>query len=249
MLQDLLNYQLSLVFPPSANYIPSYFRICTATVKMSNLDFLVIIRVPLQTDSSYNLFHLRAFAIPYENSKWTRRVTDVPEYLGIRADRKVAMVMDDLSNCISAGNRFLCSPHSHFLSTTQETCPIALFRESQNIDELCDFVYAYDMPTEFVKVSNRWVGTSHSAQKAEEVCQNYTKSIQIPAGLASIPVKAGCKIITPDFVLPPFGLEGSSNLTIEILSHPFNFTPLNHLELEPLAKLSYKTLNLSRLQI
>ena len=242
VLQDLLNYQLFLVFPPSANYVPSYFKICSATVKMSNLDFLVIIRVPLQTDSSYDLYRLRAFAIPYENSKWTRRVTDIPEYLGIRADRKVAMVMDDLSNCISAGNRFLCSPHSHFLSTTQETCPIALFRESQNIDELCDFVYAYNMPTEFVKVSNRWVGTSHSAQKAEEVCQNYTKSIQIPAGLASIPVKAGCKIITQDFVLPPFGLEGSSNLRIEILSHPFNFTPLNHLELEPLAKIKLQNL-------
>ena len=160
---------------------------------MSKLDFLVIIRVPLQTDSSYDLFRLRPFAVPYENSKWARRVTDVPEYLGIRADRKVAMVMDDLSNCISAGNRFLCSPRSHFISTTQETCPIALFQESENINELCDFVYAYNMPTEFVKVSNRWVGTSHSAQKAEEVCQNYTKSIQIPAGLASIPVKAGLK--------------------------------------------------------
>ena len=242
VLQDLLNYQLSLVFPPSADYVPSYFKICSATVKMSKLDFLVIIRVPLQTDSSYDLFRLNPFAIPYENSKWARRVTDVPEYLGIRADRKVAMVMDDLSNCISTGNSFLCSPHSHFISTTQETNPIALFQESENINELCDFVYAYNMPTEFVKVSNQWVGTSHSAKKDEEICQNYTKSIQIPAGLASIPVKGGCKIITRDFVLPPFGLEGSSNLTIEILSHPFNSTPLNHLELEPLAKIKLQNL-------
>ena len=96
--------------------------------------------------------------------------------------------------------------------------------------------------TEIVKIDDRWIGTSHSAQKAEEVCRNYTRSITIPAGLSSIPVNSGCKIITPDFVLPPFGLEGSSNVTIKILTPPLNVTPLEHLELEPLAKIKLQNL-------
>ena len=64
----------------------------------------------------------------------------------------------------------------------------------------------------------------------------------IPAGLSSIPVKAGCKIITADFVLPHFGLQGSSNLTLQVISHPLNSTPLAHLELDPLAKIKLQDL-------
>ena len=64
----------------------------------------------------------------------------------------------------------------------------------------------------------------------------------IPAGLSSIPVKAGCKIITADFVLPPFGIQGSSNLTLQVISHPLNSIPLAHLELDPLAKIKLQDL-------
>ena len=78
------------------------------------------------------------------------------------------MVMQNLGNCISAGDRFICAPHTHFISTTQPTCPIALFQESKHIDKLCDFIYAYNVPTGFLKINNCWVGMSHSAQKAEE---------------------------------------------------------------------------------
>ena len=145
---------------------------------MSKLKFLVNIKIPLQTASSYDLYRLRPFAVPYADSKWSRRITDIPEYLGIRSDRKVAMVMNNLGNCISAGYHFICSPQSHFISTTQQTCPIALFQESEYINKLCEFIYAYNLPTEFVKITGRWVGTSHSAQKAEEVCKNHTRSIK-----------------------------------------------------------------------
>ena len=243
LLRDVQNFQLSLVFPPTLNYSPSYFRICQAIVKMSKLDFYIIVRVPLQTDSSYELFRLRSFAVPYGNSKWSRRISDLPTYLGMRDDRKVAVVMNDLANCISASDRFMCSPYSHFVSTTQQTtCPIALFQNSKEIDKVCDFMYAYDLPTEFVKISNRWVGTSHSPQKVEEVCHNHTRSFSIPAGITSIPMIAGCKIISDDFVLPPFGLQGTTNLTIDILSHPYNLTPLEHLSLQPLAKIKLQQL-------
>ena len=230
ILQDLLNHQLSLVFPPTLSYLPNYFEILSATVRMSKLDFLIFVRVPLQTDAYYDLYRLRPFAVPYKDSKWSRRVTDIPEYLGIRADRKVAMAMRDLSNCLPTGDRYLCYPKSHFISTTQPSCPLALFQQNELVESQCTFQYAYDIPTEFVRIFDRWVGTSHSAQKAEEVCSNYTKTIMIPAGLSSIPVKAGCKIITADFVLPPFGLQGSSNLTLQVISHPLNSTPLAHLE-------------------
>ena len=242
MLQNLLSYQLSLVFPPTVNYLPSYFRICSAVVEMSKLQFLIVVRVPLQTDSKYDLYRVRPFAVPYSNSRWSRRVTDVQEYFGIRADRKIALTLNNLGNCISAGDRFICAPLSHFISTTQQTCPIALFQESESIDKLCNFEYSYEIPTEFVKISDGWVGTSHSAQKAEQVCRNYTRSITIPAGLSSIPVEAGCKIITPDFVLPPFGLEGTTNSTIKVLTPPMNVTPLEHLKLDPLAKLKLQNL-------
>ena len=242
ILQDLLNHQLSLVFPPTLSYLPNYFEICSATVRMSELDFLIFVRVPLQIDSYYDLYRLRPFAISYENSKWSRRVTDIPEYLGIRADRKVAMAMNDLANCLPAGDRYVCYPKSHFISTTQPSCPLALFQESESVESLCNFQYAFDIQTEFVRISDRWVGTSHSAQKAEEVCPIRTESITIPPGLSSIPVKAGCKITTPDFVLPPFGLQGSSNLTLQVISHPLNITPLAHLELEPLAKIKLQDL-------
>ena len=242
ILQDLLSHQLSLVFPPTISYLPNYFEILTATVRMSKLDFLIFVRVPLQTDTYYDLYRLRPFAVPYKDSKWSRRVTDIPEYLGIRADRKVAMAMRDLSNCLPTGNRYLCYPKSHFISTTQPSCPLALFQQNELVESQCTFQYAYDIPTEFIRIFDRWVGTSHSAQKAEEVCSNYTKTIMIPAGLSSIPVKAGCKIITTDFVLPPFGLQGSSNLTLQVISHPLNSTPLAHLELDPLAKIELQDL-------
>ena len=71
LLRDVQNFQLSLVFPPTLNYLPSYFRICQAIVKMSKLDFYIIVRITLQTDSSYDLFRLRPFAVPYGNSKWS----------------------------------------------------------------------------------------------------------------------------------------------------------------------------------
>ena len=242
ILQDLLSHQLSLVFPPTISYLPNYFEILTATVRMSKLDFLIFVRVPLQTDTYYDLYRLRPFAVPYKDSKWSRRVTDIPEYLGIRADRKVAMAMRDLSNCLPTGDRYLCYPKSHFISTTQPSCPLALFQQNELVESQCTFQYAYDIPTEFIRIFDRWVGTSHSAQKAEEVCSNYTKTIMIPAGLSSIPVKAGCKIITTDFVLPPFGLQGSSNLTLQVISHPLNSTPLAHLELDPLAKIELQDL-------
>ena len=242
ILQDLLNHHLSLVFPPTLPYLPNYFEICSATVRMLKLDFLIFVRVPLQTDDFYDLHRLRPFAMPYENSKWSRRITDIQEYLGIRADRKVAMAMNDLANCLPAGDRCVCSPKSHFISTTQPSCPLALFQQDDLVESQCTFQYAFDIPTEFVRVSDRWVGTSHSAQKAEEVCPNRTRTIKIPAGLSSIPVKAGCRIITPDFVLPPFGLQGSSNLTLQVISHPLNSTPLAHLELEPLAKIKLQDL-------
>ena len=242
ILQDLLNHQLSLVFPPTLPYLPNYFEILSATVRMSKLDFLIFVRVPLQTDDFYDLYRLRPFAVPYEDSKWSRRVTDIPEYLGIRADRKVAMAMRDLANCLPTGDRYLCYPKSHFISTTQPSCPLALFQQNELVESQCTFQYAYNTPTEFVRVFDRWVGTSHSAQKAEEVCSNHTKTIMIPAGLSSIPVKAGCKIITADFVLPPFGLQGSSNLTLQVISHPLNSTPLAHLELDPLAKIKLQDL-------
>ena len=122
---------------------------------MSKLYFYIIVRIPLQTDSSYDLFRLRPFAVPYGNSKWSRRVSDLPTYLGMRDDRKVAVVMNDLANCISASDRFICSPYLHFVSTTQTICPIALFQNSKEIYKVCDFMYAYDHPTEFVKISNR----------------------------------------------------------------------------------------------
>ena len=102
-------------------------------------------------------------------------------------------------------------------------------------------MYAYDFPTEFVKISNRWVGTSHSSQKVE-VCHNHTRSFSIPAGITSIPMRARCKIISDDFVLPPFGLDGTTNLTIDILSYPYNLTPLEHLSLQPLAKIKLQQL-------
>ena len=242
ILQDLLNHQLSLVFPPTLPYLPNYFEILSATVRMSKLDFLIFVRVPLQTDDFYDLYRLRPFAVPYEDSKWSRRVTDIPEYLGIRADRKVAMAMRDLSNCLPTGDRYLCYPKSHFINTTQPSCPLALFQRNELVESQCTFQYAYNTPTEFVRVFDRWVDTSHSAQKAEEVCSNHTKTIMIPAGLSSIPVKAGCKIITADFVLPPFGLQGSSNLTLQVISYPLNSTPLAHLELDPLAKIKLQDL-------
>ena len=187
---------------------------------MSTLDFLIFVRVPFQTNDFYDLYRLRPFAVPYENSKWSRRITDIPEYLGIPADRKVAMDMHDLANCLLTGDRYVCYPKRHFISTTQPSCPLALFQQNELVESQCTFQYAFDIPTEFVRVTDRWVGTSHSAQKAEEVCSNHTQAIMIPAGLSSIPVKAGCKIITPDFVLPPFGLQGSSNLTLQVISNP-----------------------------
>ena len=157
-------------------------------------------------------------------------------------DRKVAIVTNDLANCISASDRFICTPCSHFVSTTQTTCPIALFQNSKEIDKVCDFMYAYDLPTEFVKNSNRWVGTSHSPQKVEEVCHNHTCSFSVHTGITSILMRAGCKIISDDFVLPPFRLEGTTNLTIDILSHLYNLTPLEHLSLYPLAKIKLQQL-------
>ena len=150
ILQDLLNHQLSLVFPPTLPYLPNYFEICSATVRMSKLDFLIFVRVPLQTNDFYDLYRLRPFAVPYENSKWSRRVTDIPEYLGIRADRKVAMAMHDLANCLPTGDRCLCYPKSHFISTTQPSCPLALFQQNELVESQCTFQYAYNIPTEFV---------------------------------------------------------------------------------------------------
>ena len=157
-------------------------------------------------------------------------------------DRKVAVVMEDLANCISASDRVIFVLRLHCISTTQTTCPIALFQESRKIDKVCDFVYDYDLPTEFVKIGNRWVGTSHLPQKVEEVCHNHTRSFSIPAGITSIPMRAGCKIISSNFMLPPFGLEGTTNLTINILSHPYNLTLLEHLSFEPLAKIKLQQL-------
>ena len=55
-------------------------------------------------------------------------------------------------------------------------------------------------------------------------------------------MRAGCKIIGDGFVLPPFGLEGTANLTIDILSHRYNLTPLEHLSLQPLAKIKLQQL-------
>ena len=180
------------------------------------------------TDCGHSQYHTKTLSGP-------GRVTNIPEYLRIRADRKVAMAMNDLANCLPAGDRYVCSPKSHFISTTQPSCPLALFQQDELVESQCTFQYAFDIPTEFVRVSDRWVGTSHSAQKAEEVCPNRTQSITIPAGLSSIPVKAGCKIIIP-------GLQGSSNLTLQVIIHPLNSTPLAHLELEPLAKIKLQDL-------
>ena len=56
LLRDVQNFQLSLVFPPTLNYLPSYFRVCQAAVNTSKLDFYIVVRIPLQTDSSYDLF-------------------------------------------------------------------------------------------------------------------------------------------------------------------------------------------------
>lgn len=243
LLQSIQNYQVDLLYPPTDRYLPDYFQLCQAIVKLDGLRFFIIVRVPLRTDDVYDLFRLHPFSIPYNASKWARRVSGLPSYVAVRDDRKVSVVFDSLDHCAFTRDRYVCSPQSHYLSTSQNTCPLALYRGESDVDDVCDFTYTYNEITEFVKVQDEWIGTSNKPQKVEEVCVNHTRSFTIPSGVCSIPIRANCKIIGEDFLLPPFGVQGTSNLSLKVLTSPYMMDPLFHLNLQPLADVKLASLH------
>ena len=216
---------------------------CQAVVKLDGLRFFIVVRVPLRTDDTYHLYRLHPFNIPYDASEWARRISKLPSYLAVREDRKVSVVFNNLDHCTFTRDRYVCSPQSHYLSTTQNTCPLALYRGESDIDDVCDFMYTYNEVTDFISIQYEWIGTTNQPQKVEEVCTNYTHSFTIPSGVCSIPICASCKIIGDDFLLPPLGVQGTSNLSLKVLTTPYTLNPLYHLKLQPLADIKLASLH------
>ena len=243
LLQSIQIFQVDLLYPPMDTYLQDYFHMCQTVVKLDGLRFFIVVKIPLRTDDTYHLYRLHPFNIPYNTSEWARRVSGLPSYLAVREDRKISVVFNNLDPCTFTRDRYICSLKSHYLSTTQNTCPLALYRGEANVDDVCDFTYSYNEVTDFTRIQDEWVGTTNQPQKVEEVCTNSSPSFTIPSGVCSIPIRANCKIICDDFLLPPFGVQGTSNFSLTLLATPYMLDPLYHLKLQPLADIKLASLH------
>ena len=145
--------------------------------------------------------------------------------------------MPNLEHCVTTENNRLCTPDSNFIDYESETCLLNLVK-GKEVENVCTFWYQKGLVADFRRVEKEWVGSIQQDMEAEEICdKGKNRKLELKAGVNSVPLRFGCRVIAKSFVLPKFEIRGLSEIDATLLYPPYSVSPLHHLKLDSLPEL------------
>ena len=231
VLRLIQNHNIDLLFPATPKYLPLYYRIAETVVTLVDDVYYIIVRIPLKTEGEYLLYEMNPFWVPYMNSSWSRKIEEVPSYLAVRKDQKLAFELKDLKNCIVTEISTLCVPDHNTYSFNEPTCALSLFKGKENVS--CAFSYKTDTTPYFTRIDQFWIGSVHTRMTVEEVCDVNTESrtLELTPGINKIPIRERCQIVGETFTLPKYTIHGTTVKNITIVYPPYQMKPERHLNI------------------
>ena len=238
ILNMMQNKNIKLIYASTNRFVPTYYRIAEATIKLIGNIFYVIVRIPLKTEEEYLLYRNKPLWVPYNSSRWARKVTEVGEYIAVRRDKKVAIELDNLKTCVINEDNTLCAPRQNTIAYTTPTCLLTLLKDDP--PTVCDYKYTTNMKIQFIKLDNYWIGSVQRKTIVEEVCDDVTSSrkIILKPGINVIPVREGCKVVGETFALPKHSVRGTTTKKISVVFPPYVISPSQHLNITNLEDLN-----------
>ena len=236
-LVNLQNY-VTLIYPPTKNYIPEYYTISKTIVKKKDNKLYFIIQIPIKSNYEYNLYKLHFLWLPLNNLPgWSRRINEKNNYLAISQHQGQYALFNTLDFCAFLKSSMICIPTREIKFSTRlyhkEPCLLSIFY-NEKPNDYCGFTYERNRKSNFIKIKSFWIGSI--LEDDDYILENCVGTsqhrINIPKGIVILTISNNCTYSGNKFLLPNFEITSKQqtylNHTVTVSKTPITvqFSPL-----------------------
>lgn len=149
---DEVTYKLEELYPRYSVAIKdvNYYYSHKNFIYGKNEEYLYItITFPITAHDPLKLYEIMTFAAPVDNeTEHGSILNNQPDYVMLSDSEQIyAEVNNDyvMTRCREIRNGRICSTQISFNTYKKESCVMALYLKARNINEVCDYRYAYDI--------------------------------------------------------------------------------------------------------